>query len=154
MGEGTRTFPSSSLPTLKISWRNAWWYIDLLYCAHHLTLTTQRAGRISTHTFRQDTQDAESEVACSRLHPQRKRQSKAKSSSEPDSQAPLFLFHSRVPTSDSTTDGSPSLADIDCSCPFLPSPCLCPSTALPQLFTLGCLVTNGSLPCGRRQPGD
>ena len=33
---------------------------------------------------------------------------------------PLSLFRSWVPISDSTTDGSPSLANIDCSCPFLP----------------------------------
>lgn len=55
-----------------------------------------------------------------KVAPTEKRQSKAKGSGEPDSQAPLFLFHTRVSTSDSTTDGSPSLADIDCSCPFLP----------------------------------
>ena len=37
---------------------------------------------------------------------------------------------------------------------FFPSPCLCPPTAPPYVFTLGCLVTNGSLPCRRRQSGD
>ena len=50
----------------------------------------------------------------------RRRQSKAKNPAESNSQAPLFLLHSRLPISNSTPDGSPSLANIDYSCPLLP----------------------------------